>query len=59
MTKTKTTDQIFHTDMGVRVRVAEEDVQKTGQVRVVRIMDGHEFNIDRSQLKEVKKWVIT
>jgi hypothetical protein len=52
MKKTKTTDAVWHTSMGVRVRIAEADEKKlTGVVRVVRIEDGHEFDIDRKDLR--------
>ncbi len=61
MQKTKTTDQIFHTDLGVRVRMSEEDAKKvSGTVRVVRDADGKEYNMDRTQIREAKKtWETT
>jgi hypothetical protein len=58
MKKTKTTDAVWHTTMGVRVRIAEEDAEKTtGQVRIVRIEDGHEFNIDKKDLRPADQMV--
>jgi hypothetical protein len=53
--KTKAAEEIFHTDLGVRVRIAEKDKdRKSGVVSVIRISDGFEFEMDRKYLREVK-----